>query len=64
MATFKLEIESDNEAFAFPDHEISRILRNLSEQVAETPLHVWKRHEFLIRDVNGNTVGTANWSRF
>jgi hypothetical protein len=63
MAKFKLEIESDNAAFEFPDHEISRILKDLSEQVAETPLHVWRRHEFLIRDTNGNRVGTANWSR-
>ena len=63
MAKFKLEIESNNAAFEFPDHEISRILKDLSEQVAETPLHVWRRHEFLIRDTNKNRVGTANWSR-
>jgi hypothetical protein len=63
MAKFELEIESNNAAFEFPDHEISRILKDLSEQVAETPLHVWRRHEFLIKDMNGNKVGTANWSR-
>ncbi len=63
MAKFELEIESNNAAFEFPDHEISRILKDLSEQVAETPLHVWRRHEFLIWATNGNRVGTANWSR-
>lgn len=58
MAKFKLEINTDNAAFGdSPELELSRILEELSNEVAED-----QRDEYIIRDENGNTVGKATWS--
>jgi len=57
MATFKLEINTDNDAFGdSPELELSRLLDELAEEVAED-----QREEYIIRDDNGNTVGKATW---
>ena len=58
MARFQLEINTDNAAFGdSPELELSRILEELSNEVAED-----QRDEYIIRDENGNTVGKATWS--
>ena len=58
MARFQLEINTDNAAFGdSPEFELSRILSELSDEVAED-----QRDEYIIRDENGNTVGKATWS--
>ena len=58
MATFKVEINTDNAAFGdSPELELSRILSELSFDVAENPLEV-----ITLKDENGNTVGKATWS--
>jgi len=54
MATFRLEIKTDNAAFGdSPELELSRILEGLSEEVLSAS------EEILIKDINGNTVGKA-----
>lgn len=58
MAKFKLEIDTDNAAFGdAPEFELSRILSELSDDVADD-----QRETYTIRDENGNTVGQATWS--
>jgi hypothetical protein len=58
MATFRLEIKTDNSVFGNkPELELSRILDELADEVAEDP-----RESFSIRDENGNTVGKATWN--
>jgi hypothetical protein len=58
MATFKLEIQTDNAVFGdSPEMELSRILDELAEEVAED-----QRETYIIRDETGNTVGKATWS--
>lgn len=58
MAKFKVEIKTDNAAFGdSPELELSRILSELSFEVAENQLD-----EYIIHDENGNTVGKAIWS--
>lgn len=58
MAKFRVEINTDNAAFGDnPELELSRILGELADTVAENPLEV-----ISLRDVNGNTVGKATWS--
>jgi hypothetical protein len=58
MAKFKVEIKTDNAAFGdSPELELSRILSELSFDVAED-----QQDEYIILDVNGNTVGKATWS--
>ena len=57
MATFRVEIITDNAAFGDnPESELSRILDELANEVFEEP-----REEFILRDDNGNTVGKATW---
>lgn len=57
---FRLTIETENAAFEeTPASEIARILRGLAEKlerdgVPDGPDNCWR-----LRDVNGNTVGTA-----
>lgn len=56
MATFKVEINTDNAAFGDnPELELSRILGELAEEVLSAD------DEITITDVNGNTVGKATW---
>jgi len=57
MASFTVEIDMDNAAFEdSPTGELSRILRKLAKEIAdgtETDTVI------KLRDINGNTVGTA-----
>ena len=56
MATFKVEINTDNAAFGDnPELELSRILGELAEEVLSAD------DEITITDANGNTVGKATW---
>jgi len=58
MAKFKLEIKMDNSVFEdTPELELSRILSQLSFDVADFPTE-----KYIIRDENGNPVGKATWS--
>ena len=50
MSNFKLEFETDNEAFS-DSKEIDRILRTVADRVSL----YWKKGT--IRDINGNKVG-------
>lgn len=63
MATFRVEITTDNEAFEdHPERELSRILGELSEDVAK----YFDRAivaAFVLKDINGNTVGKAHYSK-
>lgn len=54
---FKVEVRLDNAAFdkATKDLEISRILRDLSEQMGKGQLGPG----LILRDINGNAVGAA-----
>lgn len=64
MTTFKLTIEVDNDAFVEHDYptytsagpELARILRRIADQVEGGGIdYTWYQ---IIRDVNGNDVGT------
>jgi len=51
MATFKLVFEADNAAFDDGDHEMVRILRDVTERVEVGD------YNGIIRDSKGNKVG-------
>ena len=53
---FKIEIETDNDAFApEPGPELARILRELADKLDAGTVPESVR----LRDINGNTCGTA-----
>lgn len=54
MAIFKMHVEMDNAAFKRND-ELIRILRNVADRAERL-----QEFPFTLRDVNGNTVGTAD----
>ena len=61
MATFKVEINTDNAAFGWGRNlELADILRNLADKLLNSDSKD-KRHTLV--DSNGNTVGKAIWSR-
>jgi len=58
---FKLELATDNAAFDnHAGREVARILRKLAAEV-EHGLFAG-RDNTKLRDINGNTVGRAEWS--
>lgn len=60
MATLKIEIEMDNEAFSDGNagREVRRILRHSEDKISTVIQYLDSDGEKL-RDVNGNTVGFA-----
>lgn len=59
MATFRVEIRTDNEAFENHPHQaLSILLGKLAEDVGRYGATV---AAFILKDVNGNTVGKATW---
>lgn len=59
---FRLTIETVNAAFDdAPASEIARILRDLADKLERDGVPMDGRENWRLRDVNGNTVGTA-WS--
>lgn len=61
---FKLNIDCDNDAFgessADREMEVARILRALATRLEAAG---FGDHAYLVRDVNGNTVGAARFLR-
>lgn len=57
MTTFRILIDTDNDAFVEPG-EIARILRVAAEW-SEDALNSDLRDGLALRDINGNTVGRA-----
>jgi hypothetical protein len=57
MSKLEVSLQSDNDAFSrFPEQEIARILRELADAIE---LEGLEGRVFRLRDINGNTVGTA-----
>lgn len=59
---FKLEIETDNDAFAGKNGplEIARILRDAAHRIKDLPSV--RVIDMKLRDINGNTVGKAEYT--
>jgi hypothetical protein len=56
MAEFKIKIECDNAAFENdPLAEVARILREAADKLEQG------QDGFKLRDINGNTVGSADF---
>lgn len=59
MAKFKLEIDTGGSAFGDnPQHELSRILNEVVDHIDEAIVAA-----FVLKDINGNTVGKAHYSK-
>lgn len=54
MAMFKMQVDMSNAAFE-DNNELSRILREVADKVENL-----RAMPFLLRDANGNEVGTAD----
>lgn len=62
MSMFKLTMETDNAAFEDrPEQEVRRILHELAKVVDDEGLDLKRGTEIKLRDVNGNTVGKAEF---
>lgn len=58
--TFTVKISTDNAAFQDGDRylEVARILREIADDAEQGAAGKWPVHDY-----NGNTVGTAGWTR-
>jgi hypothetical protein len=60
MRTFQVTILADNAAFDDdPSEEIHRILKELANNVNLLALR--QEESFTLKDINGNTCGSARW---
>ncbi len=61
MATLKLSIETSNSAFQDEgtEYELARILEALAKRIQNEG--ATKGQEYVLRDINGNKVGTATF---
>lgn len=53
---FTVKFDTDNSAFDDPRYEVARILRDTARQVEDG------KTEGVVRDLNGNTVGTFKFT--
>ena len=61
MSKFEVVFSTDNAAFvAFPDEEISRILREIADRIEVQGMGA--NEPVRVRDINGNRVGFWNYS--
>lgn len=56
---FKLEIDTSNDAFKSYGPELARILREAAVYAVKADLSGLNSYEYIIKDRNGNKVGTA-----